>query len=122
MKSLMLFMVVAAACCFAQDHPQMGELHACSSSKPVGIVAVQNCNPPLGKDSFYHLMTPDGHEYVFLRKWPTDRMMGRVYYRLDGDKVTVFHAIDPRMTSSPYDHKLFTKTVLASQELVKATE
>jgi hypothetical protein len=119
MKSLILLMVLSA-CCFAQDL-QMGELHDCSSSKPIGIVAVQNCDAPLEKNSFYHMMTPDGHEYVFARKWPSDRVMGRVYYRMDGDKVTVYWAAGP-LVVSPESKKLFTRTVLASQVLDKATE
>jgi hypothetical protein len=117
MKSLMLFMVVAA-CCFAQDL-QMGNLHACSCSKPIGLVAVENCNVPPGAKSFYHMMTPDGHEYVF-RRGPDDRMMGRVYYQLDGDKVTVYSYVDP--IAGGTGKKLFTKTVIASQVLGKATE
>jgi len=120
MKSLILLMV-ASACCFAQDL-QMGELYDCSSSKPIGIVAVQNCDAPLGKNSFYHMMTPDSHEYVFVRKWPSDRVMGRVYYRLDGDKVTVYWYIAPGMGAPLDSKKLFTRTVLASQVLGKATE
>jgi len=118
MKSLILLMV-ASACCFAQDL-QMGELHACSSSKPIGFVAVENCNSPLGKNSFYHMMTPDGHEYVFVRTWGTDRMMGRVYYRLDGNKVTVYEYVDPILGGTA--KRLFTKIVIASQILSKATD
>jgi hypothetical protein len=120
MKSLILLTLASAsACCFAQDL-QMGELHACSSSKPIGFVAVENCNVPPGVKSFYHMMTPDGHEYVFVRKWPTDHMMGRVYYWLDGDKVTVFEYVDP--ISGGTGKKLFTKTAIASQVLGKARE
>jgi hypothetical protein len=113
MKSLMLFVVVTAACCFAQDAPLTGDLYDCVSSKPLGITAVQNCNTnSLRKNSFYHLMTPDGHEYVFVRKFATDRMMGRVTYRLDEEKVTVYWYHAPDSGGLPYDHPLFTKTLI----------
>jgi len=113
MRSLMLFIVLTVACCFAQDAPLTGDLYNCTSSKTLGLQVVQNCNAPLGKNSFYHLVTPDGHEYVFVRKWPTDRMMGRVTYTLDGDnKITVYWYHAPDSGGLPYDHPLFTKTLI----------
>jgi|HubBroStandDraft_2_1064218.scaffolds.fasta_scaffold18665_4 hypothetical protein len=102
MKSLMLFMVVAA-CCLAQEL-QTGELHACASSKKVGD-AVQSCS---GNGKFYHLMTTD-HEYVFDRQ-PSDRIMGRVSYRIEGGNVTVYEYI---AEASEKGKKLFTRELLS---------